>query len=112
MLDKTNIRYALIITCVITVEIMLVFSFFYKPVFNDSRITYTYKETSEHNYNEYLKFLASEEKKKKSALASKKILTPYEIQLKDSGLVNVQEVDPDIQVGLRYSSKNNFVGAD
>ena len=26
--------------------------------------------------------------------------------------MNIQEVDPDIMVGLRYSSKNNFVGID
>jgi len=111
-ISNINIRYALIITGVITIEIMLIFSFLYKPVYNDVTSVLTYKETAEHNYKEYLKFISDQTKRESKEAKHKKDLSPYEIQLKDSGLVNIQEVDPDIMVGLRYSSKNNFVGID
>lgn len=39
-------------------------------------------------------------------------LLDIEERLESMGLVNIQEVDPTIQVDLRYSSANNFIGED
>jgi zinc D-Ala-D-Ala dipeptidase len=36
----------------------------------------------------------------------------YEQKMREQGLVNVQEIDPNILVELRYSTTDNFVGKD
>ena len=36
----------------------------------------------------------------------------YEQKMREQGLVNIQEIDPDILVELKYSTTDNFVGKD
>jgi D-alanyl-D-alanine dipeptidase len=39
-------------------------------------------------------------------------LSPYEIRMRELGLCDLQELDPEIKVQLRYSSLDNFLGED
>ena len=39
-------------------------------------------------------------------------LCEYEQKMREQGLVNIQEIDPDILVELKYSTTDNFVGKD
>lgn len=56
----------------------------------------------------------TEKKEEKQPIA--KIVTPeiseLEISMQDQGLVNIQEIDSDILVELKYSSTDNFFGED
>lgn len=36
----------------------------------------------------------------------------YELKMREQGLVNIQEIDPNILVELKYSTTDNFVGKD
>jgi D-alanyl-D-alanine dipeptidase len=39
-------------------------------------------------------------------------LSPYEILMREQGLLDLQELDPEIKVELKYSSTDNFSGKD
>lgn len=43
---------------------------------------------------------------------SSKSLPPIEQKMVDRGLVDIQKIDPDIQVELKYSTTDNFIGRD
>ena len=48
----------------------------------------------------------------KTAAQSSKSLPPIEQKMVDRGLVDIQKIDPDIQVDLKYSTTDNFIGRD
>lgn len=39
-------------------------------------------------------------------------ISPYEIRMRELGLCDLQELDPEIKVQLKYSSLDNFLGED
>ncbi|ADQ17415.1 peptidase M15D vanX D-ala-D-ala dipeptidase [Leadbetterella byssophila DSM 17132] len=39
-------------------------------------------------------------------------LSPYEVLMREQGLLDLQELDPEIKVELKYSSTDNFSGTD
>lgn len=43
---------------------------------------------------------------------SARSLPPIEQKMVDRGLVDIQKIDPDIQVELKYSTTDNFIGRD
>ena len=47
-----------------------------------------------------------------TAAQSSKSLPPIEQKMVDRGLVDIQKIDPDIQVELKYSTTDNFIGRD
>ena len=48
----------------------------------------------------------------KTAAQSSKSLPSIEKKMVDRGLVDIQKIDPDIQVELKYSTTDNFIGRD
>jgi D-alanyl-D-alanine dipeptidase len=112
MLKKLNIRYAVVLAVVLVVEIMILYGSNYRETYHDSQPILTYKETAEKGYAEWLKYLKTEADRTRQQAGNRKGPSALERQLRDSGLVNVQDIDPDIMVGLRYSSRNNFMGKD
>ena len=112
MIAGLNNRYALILLGLIMLEVVLIFSFSYHRVYPDSHPILTYKEAADKGYAEWLKYMKDESNRRKKQLAEVKIISSVERTLLDSGLVNVQKIDPDIEVGLRYSTSNNFLGKD
>ena len=107
-----NKRYGLVLLGVVTVEVMLLFAFGYQRSYPGSRPIYTYRDQSDKNYADWVEYLKEQEQMKKKELSEKRRISAYEQLLMDSGLVNVKDIDPDIVVGLRYSSQNNFMGKD
>lgn len=47
-----------------------------------------------------------------TAAQSARSLPPIEQKMVDRGLVDIQKADPDIQVELKYSTTDNFIGRD
>jgi D-alanyl-D-alanine dipeptidase len=113
MLDKLNTKYALIVSLLILVEVMLIYSFNYVPSFKDSRPILSIEDQNQLNYKKYQQFLKDQvQYKVEHPPLVKKALSALEQELIDSGLVNVQTLDPDIWVALRYSCKDNFMKMD
>jgi zinc D-Ala-D-Ala dipeptidase len=52
------------------------------------------------------------QKDKKSSPPKPVQICPYEEKMRKQGLVDVQDLDPSIQVELKYSTTDNFVGKD
>jgi zinc D-Ala-D-Ala dipeptidase len=57
-----------------------------------------------------LSFISQQKVKPKPSKPSQ--ICEYEQKMREQGLVNVQEIDPDILVELKYSTTDNFVGKD
>jgi zinc D-Ala-D-Ala dipeptidase len=55
-------------------------------------------------------FISQQKVKPKTSKTSP--ICEYEQKMRDQGLVNIQEIDPDILVDLKYSTTDNFVGKD
>lgn len=47
-----------------------------------------------------------------TAAQSARSLPPIEQKMVDRGLIDIQKADPDIQVELKYSTTDNFIGRD
>jgi zinc D-Ala-D-Ala dipeptidase len=57
-----------------------------------------------------LSFISQQKVKPKPSKNSQ--ICEYEQKMREQGLVNIQEIDPDILVDLKYSTTDNFVGKD
>lgn len=55
-------------------------------------------------------FISQQKVKPKTPKTSQ--ICEYELKMQEQGLVNIQEIDPNILVELKYSTTNNFVGKD
>jgi zinc D-Ala-D-Ala dipeptidase len=57
-----------------------------------------------------LSFISQQKVKPKTSKTSP--ICEYEQKMREQGLVNIQEIDADILVDLKYSTMDNFVGKD
>jgi zinc D-Ala-D-Ala dipeptidase len=57
-----------------------------------------------------LSFISQQKVKPKPSKTSQ--ICEYEQKMREQGLVNIQEINPDILVDLKYSTTDNFVGKD
>lgn len=57
-----------------------------------------------------LSFISQQKVKPKPSKSSQ--ICEYEQKMREQGLVNIQEIDPNILVDLKYSTTDNFVGKD
>jgi D-alanyl-D-alanine dipeptidase len=57
-----------------------------------------------------LSFIFQQKVKPKTSQTSP--ICEYEQKMREQGLVNIQEINPDILVDLKYSTTDNFVGKD
>jgi zinc D-Ala-D-Ala dipeptidase len=57
-----------------------------------------------------LSFISQQKVKSKPSKTS--LICEYEQKMREQGLVNIQEINPNILVELKYSTTDNFVGKD
>ncbi len=62
--------------------------------------------------NRQEEFTEQKEEKQPIAKIIAPVISELEISMQDQGLVNIQEIDSDILVDLKYSSTDNFFGED